>query len=64
MGALESGVYRRGAPGDDALINRITYQGTVCYVSPSFGGQFVAVNLRTIKRWIDQAIASGEIREA
>ena len=44
-------------------ITRIRYQGLYGYTSPSFGPGAIAASLATIKRWIDQAIAVGELRE-
>lgn len=38
-----------------------TLQGN--YWSPAFGGGFIAATVDTMKRWIDAAIAAGEIRE-
>lgn len=43
------------------LIIRRRYQGTLCYSSPSFDGGALAASLATIRRWIDCAIAAGEL---
>lgn len=45
------------------VIKRTTSRGCLNYWAPYFGAQYVAVTLATLRRWIDQAIASRELRD-
>lgn len=42
-------------------IRSYRYQGCLNYIVPALGRGVIAANLTTARRWIDQAIAAGEL---
>jgi hypothetical protein len=42
-------------------IRRTQYQGLSAYYCPALAGGSLAANLKTIRKWIDAAIAAGEL---